>query len=167
MSELEWKYLEKPARDEDIKKVEEKLNVIFPEDYKQCIRTNHGARPKRDIFEVEGMERVFGALLMIQTPEKAIDILRVYENYKLTLPKNVIPFADDPSGNLICFDYKNHSENPIVVFWEHEDAWEKEMLMKEEGLSEEEAEEVARENIFYVADTFTEFLQKLHEDEED
>ena len=35
-----------------------------------------------------------------------------------------------------------------MVFWEHENAGEKEMLMREEGLTEEQVEERARENVF-------------------
>lgn len=75
----------------------------------------------------------------------------------------MIAFANDPAGNLVCFDYKGHENNPIIVFWDHENAGEKEMLMEEEGLTEEQAEERARENVFYVAATFTEFLDKLHD----
>ncbi|VXB69937.1 1,3-beta-glucan synthase regulator (fragment) [Bacillus sp. 349Y] len=37
------------------------------------------------------------------------------------------------------------------------------MVMKDEGLTEEQAEERVRENVFYVAATFTEFLDKLHD----
>lgn len=37
------------------------------------------------------------------------------------------------------------------------------MLIEKEGLTEEQAEERARENVFYVATTFTEFLDKLHD----
>ena len=35
--------------------------------------------------------------------------------------------------------------------------------MREEGLTEEQAEERARENVFYVADTFTDFQDKLYD----
>jgi hypothetical protein len=35
--------------------------------------------------------------------------------------------------------------------------------MEEEGLTEQQAEKRARENVFYVAETFTEFLNKLHD----
>ena len=28
--------------------------------------------------------------------------------------KELIPFAFDPAGNLICFDYKNHEENQLL-----------------------------------------------------
>ena len=72
-------------------------------------------------------------------------IVDVYNNYSKTLPNRVVPFAFDPAGNLICFDYKDHEDIPIVVFWEHENAGEKEMLMHEEGLTEDQAEERARE----------------------
>ncbi|UOB66586.1 SMI1/KNR4 family protein, partial [Bacillus thuringiensis] len=44
-----------------------------------------------------------------------------------------------------------------------EDAWEKEALMESEGITAEEAEKIARENVFFVANTFTEFLSKLHD----
>ncbi|MGQ0423091.1 SMI1/KNR4 family protein, partial [Bacillus sp. HC-Mk] len=47
--------------------------------------------------------------------------------------------------------------------WEHENAGEKEMLMRQEGLTEAQVEELARENVFYIADTFTDFLSKLHD----
>jgi len=50
---------------------------------------------------------------------------------------------------------------------EHEGAWEKEELTESEGMTAEEAEEVARENVFYVAQSFTEFLNKLYADEDD
>lgn len=35
--------------------------------------------------------------------------------------------------------------------------------MESEGITAEEAEEVARENVFYIANDFTEFLNKLHD----
>ncbi|HHB1888884.1 TPA: SMI1/KNR4 family protein, partial [Bacillus cereus] len=35
--------------------------------------------------------------------------------------------------------------------------------MESEGITAEEAEKIARENVFYVANTFTEFLSKLHD----
>ena len=83
--------------------------------------------------------------------------------YKLFLSYGVFPIAFDPAGNLICFDYKDDENNPSVVFLEHENAGAKEILMREEALTEEQAEERARENVSYVADTFTDFLDKLYD----
>ncbi|EEL55266.1 SMI1 / KNR4 [Bacillus cereus Rock4-2] len=123
---------------------------------------NNGANVEPEIFNVNNHERVFGTLLSFDENSDEY-IVEVYNDFSDTLPKELIPFAFDPAGNLICFDYKNHEENPIVVFWEHEDAWEKEALMESEGITAEEAEKIARENVFYIADTFTDFLSKLHD----
>lgn len=163
MSEIKWKYQDGEVDSLSISNVENKLGFIFPNDYKECVRINQGGSPTPYVFEVSDIERVFGSLLKIDNPDSATDIVNVYENYKGTLPNKMTAFANDPAGNLVCFDYKDHENNPIIVFWDHENAGEKEMLMEEEGLTEEQAEERARENVFYVAATFTEFLDKLHD----
>ncbi|MDM5186248.1 SMI1/KNR4 family protein [Bacillus sp. DX4.1] len=162
MSHIEWDNPDKLVSMECVQEVAKKIGVHFPQDYIKCVLENNGASVEPEAFDVKGIERVFGSLLSYDE-NRIENILKVYENYKGTLPSNVIPFAIDPSGNLICFDYKNQKEDPIVVFWEHEGAWEKEALMEREGITAEEAEEVARENVFYVANTFTELLNKLHD----
>lgn len=164
MRKLEWEDGYGEVDDITIRRLEKELGVVFPKDYKECVKQNQGAKPTLDCFRVNGIERVFGALLVIKNPEDGrAELLDDYLLTKNKLPKGIIPFADDPAGNQICFDYNNHEDNPIVVFWEHEGAWEKELIMKEEGITEEQAEEVARNNIYYVASSFTEFLEMLYE----
>ncbi|APH05677.1 SMI1/KNR4 family protein [Bacillus weihaiensis] len=124
--------------------------------------TNGGASVLPEEFNVGIVERCFGSLFSFDE-ESSEYIVKKYQIYEPSLPKKVSPIANDPAGNLICLDYNNNSGSPIVVFGEHENAWEKEMLIKVEGLTEEQAEERARENVFYVAATFTEFLDKLHD----
>ena len=34
------------------------------------------------------------------------NIIEVFNDYNGTLPSALVPFAFDPAGNLICFDYK-------------------------------------------------------------
>ena len=162
MSNVKWRSWDEPVTREETEEVAKKLGVKFPLDYIECAMKYNGAHVSPELFHVEGKEKVFGTLL---TYDKEDDeyIIEVFNDYKDTLPNKVIPFAYDPAGNLICFDYKNHEEDPIVIFWEHENAGEKDMLMREENLTEEQAEERARENVFYVAATFTEFLDKLHD----
>lgn len=162
MKNLEWKYADDPVTEEIIEKIGQAMGIKFPQYYIECAKVNHGANVIPYCFDVEGLERVFGSLLSFDE-ESSNYIVEDYNNYRATLPNGVIPFGIDPAGNLICFDYKNHEENPIIVFWEHEGAWEKEELMESEGITAEEAEEVARENVFYVASTFTEFLNKLYD----
>ncbi|MBC6972246.1 SMI1/KNR4 family protein [Bacillus sp. Xin] len=162
MSEIKWEYVDYKITVEEVLSIIKEINYDIPKDYADCAAENNGGVAKPNLFDVEGIERVFGSLLSYDKNDVEF-ILKVYNNYKDTLPKELLPIGFDPAGNLICFDYKNHESNPIVVFWEHEDAWEKEALMESEGITAEEAEEVARENVFYVASTFTEFLNKLHD----
>lgn len=161
MSNVKWRSWDEPVTKKEVENVGETLGVKFPLDYIEVAMNFNGAHVSPEIFQVEGKEKVFGTLLTYDSEDDE-HIVEVFNDYKDTLPEKIIPIAFDPAGNLICFDYKNHEDNPIVVFWEHENAAEKEMLM-EEGLTEEQAEERARENEFYVAATFTEFLDKLHD----
>ncbi|WP_230574245.1 SMI1/KNR4 family protein [Bacillus rhizoplanae] len=162
MSKVQWRSPDEPIIREDVKNVEQELGINFPLDYIECVMKNNGAHVSPEVFEVEGKRKVFGTLLTYDMDDDE-NIIELFNDYKDTLPAELVPFAFDPAGNLICFDYKNDKNNPVVVFWEHENAGEKEMLMREEGLTEEQVEERARENVFYVASDFTEFLNKLHD----
>ncbi|WP_338390700.1 SMI1/KNR4 family protein [Bacillus atrophaeus] len=62
------------------------------------------------------------------------------------LVDKIIPFATDAGGNLFCFDYRMSSQEPVIVFWDHEIAYED----KESSIS-------------YVCDSFTELINKLYE----
>lgn len=162
MEHVKWSIWDEPVTRETVEEVAKKLAVRFPDDYIQCAMANHGGHVSPHLFQVEGKERVFGTFLSYEEEDSEY-IVEVFRDYKETLPAQVIPIAFDPAGNLLCFDYKNREGDPIVVFWEHENAAEKEMLMHEERLTAEQAEERARENVFYVAESFTDFLKKLYE----
>lgn len=160
--DLIWPVPDGIVSSEYIIEIGKQMGYLFPNDYVECATHNNGSAVLPYNFEVDGLHRVFGTLLSYEK-ESSENIYKVYRNYASSLPKGLIPFAFDPAGNLLCFDFKNNEDNPIVVFWEHDNAAEKEMLMQEENLTEAQAEEWARENVFYVAATFTEFLDMLHD----
>lgn len=160
--DLEWEYADANVPAEEVKKVGLQFGFLLPEDYIECVKVNGGASVFPEEFKVGEIERCFGNLFSFDK-ESSEYIVKSYHLYKPALPRDVFPFAIDPAGNLICFDYKDHKENPIVVFWDHENAWEKEMLMHEERLTEEQAEERARDNVLYIADSFTEFLHSIYD----
>lgn len=159
--DLEWEYADSEVSEATIKEIGLQLGFQLPQDYIDCVKINGGASVLPEEFNVGIVERCFGSLFSFDE-ESSEYIVKKYQIYEPSLPKKVFPIANDPAGNLICLDYNNPG-SPIVVFWEHENAWEKEMLIKEEGLTEEQAEERARENVFYVAASFTEFIDKLHD----
>ncbi|MCM3005240.1 SMI1/KNR4 family protein [Priestia koreensis] len=162
MSKVQWRSADEPITRDEVRHVEQELGFNFPLDYIECIMDNNGAHVSPEVFEVKGKRKVFGTLLTYDMDDDE-NIIEVFNDYKDTLPLELIPFAFDPAGNLICFDYKDDRNKPTIVFCEHENAGEKEMLMREEGLTEEQVEELARENVFYIADTFSDFLDKLHD----
>jgi hypothetical protein len=103
-----------------IREVEEELGIIFPSDYLECVKVNNGGYPSREVLDFEGKkEAIFYRLLSFHR-EKNYYILSVYNNVKDRMVDGVIPFANDPFGNLLCFDYRQNSLNPTVVFWDHE-----------------------------------------------
>ncbi|HFU7057193.1 MULTISPECIES: SMI1/KNR4 family protein [Bacillus] len=162
MRKVEWQFADEAVNEDLVREISNKIGFKFPIDYIKCVAVNNGANVEPELFNVNNHERIFGTLLSFNENSDEY-IVDVYSDFIDTLPKELFPFAFDPAGNLICFDYKNHEEDPIVVFWEHEGAWEKETLMESEGITAKEAEEVARENVFYIANNFTEFLNKLHD----
>ncbi|WP_273834209.1 SMI1/KNR4 family protein [Guptibacillus sedimenti] len=160
--ELEWEYADTVVSETKVKEVGLQLGFQLPHDYIECVKQFGGASVFPEEFNVEGVERCFGSLFSFDE-NSSEHIIKNYNIYKTSIPKNVLPIADDPAGNLICLDYKDSTHTPKVVFWEHENAADKEMLMKEENLTEIQVEERVRENIFFISDTFSGFLNKLHD----
>jgi hypothetical protein len=124
------------------------FGITFPKDYLECIKDNNRGYPHPKVFYVGNNSEVFNNLLNCELDD-TYGILAEYNAIKDRLPEKVIPFARDPFGNLICFNYRESSE-PTIVFWEHETA----------SRSKEAA-------IKKVCNTFTELLNMLDELEED
>lgn len=142
---MKWRYT-KPITEERIKKVEKELGVNFPTSFVECVRENNAGRPNTILFDLErDKEKVFGNLFDFNDTNQGLSILEAYEVLidEHEAPKELIPFADDPAGNFICFDYRSVTNGePIVVFLYHE--------------SEDD-------NIRKVSNSFQEFMDKLYE----
>lgn len=123
---------------------------------------NNGVYVSLEVFEVEGKRKVF-CILLIYDMDDDENIIEIFNDYNDILLSVLILFVFDLVGNLICFDYKNYKEDLIVVFWEYEGVWEKEILMESEGIMVEEVEERVRENVFCIVNDFMEFLNKLYD----
>lgn len=130
-----------------ISNVETVFGVKFPKDYVEIIMKNDGGYPKPNRFNLNGEEEVFNNLLSFDE-EDSSNMIDTYNDVKDRLDEKVIPFAEDPFGNLICFDYRTNNQ-PTIVFWEHE----KKFNDNEPYLS-------------YLCDSFTDLLLMLHESQE-
>ena len=108
-NDLTWPVPDDPVSAEYIIKVGRQIGYIFPSDYVECAVHNNGSAVLPYNFEVNEITRVFGTLLSYDK-DSSENIVKVYHNYVSSLPKGLVPFAFDPAGNLICFDYKEHEE---------------------------------------------------------
>lgn len=127
-----------------IEEAESIFGVKFPDDYTEIVIKNDGGYPKPNRFNLNGNEEVFNNLLCFAEDDYS-NIVNTYNEIKDRLTEKVIPFAEDPFGNMICFDYRNNNQ-PVVVFWEHETSFND----KEAAIS-------------YICNTFSELMSILHE----
>lgn len=135
MSKVEWKYVSPIQNDADIDALEIKYHYALPSDLKECIVKNNAGMPNPAKFDTaKSKNMVFGGLLSFNEG----DADSVYDYVDLFLLQDgrslkMFPFGLDPFGNFYCIKEKK------VVFYDQE---------------EERAE--------VIADTFTKFLEMLH-----
>lgn len=144
MTGLTWEYVEEAADLNEINKVEDILGVKFPEDFIQCAIINHGAMPTLNTFDFEGYKGASVGELLSFNSSSSIYVLNIFNDIRDRLSDRVIPIANDPGGNFICFDYRKKFV-PTVVYWDHERAFEN-----------------PNQSVTYICETFTEFLNKLY-----
>lgn len=143
-----WHGRREPLSEQQVGGAEQLRGVRFPEDYRQCVRVNHGAYPDPAGFlvpcEPSPLGSGVGCLLTLDpyAPDNLFALLS-YLSTDQQIPHFVVPIATDGGGDFICLDYRSDLTrcNPTVVYWCHE-------LEGEEGFVP-------------MAATFTEFLAKL------
>lgn len=151
MRKLNWFDYEGGTTVEDIERIERYFKIKLPEDYVKCALKYNGGTPDAfNIFDINGDSGSFQNLIDIRENSPHGDIIESYENIKDRLIGKIVPFGKESCGNLICFDYRNSTENPSVVFWDHERAF----LNPAEGLT-------------FICNTFSEFLDLLYEYKEE
>ncbi len=128
--------------------------VRLPRDYRAFLIKHNGGLPKPDVFEFKGQQagssvnRFFHIGL-----EKNYSITEQRKVYKGRIPNDLFPIACDPFGNLICIATRG-KQYGALFFWDHE--WEAEC-----GIDPDYS------NVTPIADTFNEFLEGLHEIDDD
>lgn len=97
-----------------IESVEHRLQITLPEDYKQFVLKYDGGYPNH--FKVDGKVEIFNNLISLDENEYN-NIYEILEDLQDRIGDQLIPFAENGFGNLLCFDY---SANKNIVFWDHE-----------------------------------------------
>ncbi len=125
---MNWRFVEVLQSEDCISEYEEKIGYRFPEDFRECIKRNNGGYPEKKMFySRKGSrkhKRVFNSLLSFNKEDlssiwqyndwrgRFSDWFR-YSDGKI---ENYVTFANDPFGNMICFDKRSDK----IVFIDHE-----------------------------------------------
>jgi hypothetical protein len=150
---LTWTGFGPPLEEATLRDVERQLGVRFPDDFRACIATCHGGTPKPNGFDVAGESDGFGTglgALMRFDRGASGGILRSISAFAINgdRPDGVIPFGETGDGDFICYYYNPERPGapPTVVYWERT--------------------RYPTQEFMFLAHSFSEFLDLLHEDHE-
>ncbi len=132
---IEWKYVSPLKVGTEVEMLELKYFNPIPADLKKCIKQNNGGMPSPSKFDLgKKKDMVFGGLLSFNKgdDDSIYDFIGEFETADKTRLA-MFPFGLDPFGNFFCI------KDNKVVFLDHES-----------------------NDIYPVANTFTEFLEALH-----
>ena len=107
---MNWKYV-KPTTLEKISHVEKMIDAHLPDNLKTIVLVNNNGRPEKDCFDTESNQVLQFKQLLSFNEE---DVENIYAYIDFIKKENIFPFADDPSGNLICLDKEK------IILWNHE-----------------------------------------------
>ncbi len=137
-----------PLSEESLRKLERKIGVMLPPDYREFLRRYNGGRPEPDGFWIEkgsyssGVHQFYG--LHDGPAWLSIDTYAGPERYGV--PEGLLPIGDDGIGNFICIGLVGEGRGAIY-FIDHE--------------IHPYAEPDSFEGVTEVAGSFSEFLSRL------
>lgn len=103
-------------KDENVfEKLASLYKTDFPSDLKEFIIESNGSNPEKNLVAINGVERVFEAVLSYNEDEtETMSVFSVIEHNHI---KSAIPFGMDPFGNLFFYSFEKNT----VVFYNHEE----------------------------------------------
>ena len=114
-----------PPTSEQIDFVETLIGAKLPESYVAFLRFSNGGRSEASVFydRTEGsreeweVDRFFHISADINSTE---NVVWNYQHLWPGAPREILPIADDGSGNLICLDLTASGKGRVIV-WVHDD----------------------------------------------
>jgi len=128
---------------------ERRLGCTLPAEYRRFLIDHNGGKPLPCDFRISAdqgensLHHVYG----LHDGPIYLSLEEAFNTYKGRMPKTMIPFADDPTGNAICLGVGGDDLGK-VFFWDHE-------------LEAEEVDQPFYGNTSVIADSFGTFLNGL------
>ena len=174
-----WDWGEKLSH-EQIKAVENLWNIKFPKEYVEIIKEYDGATAK---LEIDGVKYKYcgidipkwhggrsGLYLLEYNGYGDVNtwsIVRTYEAFKECLPnlKKYFRLLEMLGGDIFFFDYRHSDTEPSIIFLPHNESVTEDEI-DEDDLEERTLAEWQDLTLYKVADSFSEFLDKITPDED-
>ncbi len=140
-----------PVTPQQINELEMHLDISLPDDYKKFLLEWNGGKPTPDRFSIPGWSNkssVVNRFLAVHAGKHS-NLQKKIEVYEDRLPRELIPIAEDPFGNLICLGLGGNRLGRIY-FWDHEDE------LDDEGLSR-----LDFSNVYELAESLKQFTDSL------
>lgn len=141
-----------------IEELEKFIGLSFPSQYKEHLLRFNGGKCSPNVFSfIENGKTTDSCIdwfLAIYDGEydnlrKEIEMVKIEEK---RMPRQMLPIAHDPGGNLICISCGN-DDYGMIYFWNHEKEVDYEM-----------ANDSDYSNLYLIAKNFDEFMEQLKED---
>lgn len=158
-----------PTSPEAVRRLEEAIHIRFPEDYRNFLLMYNGGGPDEANYcfpKPVGTQPGVTISLFFPVEGWRITIEEEVENYKGRVPRSLLPFGSDDSGNLFCLGLEGKSRGK-VFFWDHEQEKAAFELVGESIPGDEHQENFISDgddytrNVFFVANSFEEFINNL------
>lgn len=161
-----------PTSPEAVRRLEEAIHIRIPEDYRKFLLKYNGGGPDETNYcfpKPVGNQSGVTISLFFPLEGWRITIEEEVKNYKGRVPRNLLPFGSDDSGNLFCLGLEGKSSGK-VFFWDHEQEKAAFELIGEpvpEDVRQENQEKFVSDgneytgNVFFVANSFEEFANNL------
>lgn len=143
---------------EEIRKFEKLIGAELPKDYVDFILRYNGGHPIADTYDliepINENETFSGIEWFYPFGEQyKNNVIRYYSLFKDRLPNDFIRIASASCGNDICICVRGENYGKVYL-WDHEN-------------EAPEGQEPWYDNVYLIANSFTEFMDKLYEVELD
>ncbi|WJE51147.1 SMI1/KNR4 family protein [Bacillus cereus] len=148
-----FKNVKEAISNTDIIKIEQDFSFKFPQEIREHYLLYNGGSPEKCVFiDEDDYEYVVHYFIPINHKnargggdlESTLNVVRVEK----IIPDWLIPFANDPGGDLYCFSIKDGEEGSIY-YWSHE----------------YEYGENPEDHVFYLTNSLKTFIDSMVEDE--
>ena len=131
---------------------EEKNNFKLPDDYFRFLKNYNGGYPTRDKFNISDSQGIdiLDVFHGLDVKPRFSNLDYLVDNYTDRFIHHIIPIGHDAGGNYVCLNVNQGNDYGKVYFYDHEVE------------NEDENGNLTWDNLYLIADSFSDFLEKLY-----